>query len=186
MHHYKTYRQAVDLALEKLEESEKLIMLYENEHNISKCISEYIACIPKQIKIEIEFDSDSTICLKGYSIIDGFSGFGEAWFNSEGILSFARSILDFDDVLELSGGNYGEGGILVDKQFGLTISELSPNHKYGMYITLADQPGTYCRPEEVRRFSGELKFTKKALLQFSKDLLDLLFERKKSIVVYGD
>ena len=186
MHHYETYRKAVDLALKKLEESEKLMILYENEHNISKCISDQISCIPKQIKIEIEFDSDSTCCLKGSSIIDGYSGFGEAWFNSEGILSFARAMLNFNDVLELTGGNYGEGGKLVDKQFGLRISELSTNHKYSMHIILADQPETYCRPEEIRRFCGELKFTKQALLQFSKDLLDLIYEKKKSVIVYGD
>ncbi len=172
--------------MDKLEESEKLVILYENKNNISKCISEHITCIQKQIKIEVDFDSDSTCCLKGSSIIDGYSGFGEAWFNSEDILLFAMAILDFNDSLELAGGNYGSGGELVDKQFGLKISELSSNYKYSMHIILADQPETYCRPEEIRRFCGELKFTKQALLQFSKDLLDLIYEKKKSVIVYGD
>ncbi|MBU2986374.1 hypothetical protein KO528_13515 [Saccharophagus degradans] len=185
MHYYEKYKETVDEALKGLEDSEKLVVLNGNEESISGLISERIASIQKYIRIELDFESDSTVCVKGSAIIDGYSGFGEGWFNSEKILSFARAIPAIGDNLELAGGHFGEDGKLVDKHFGLKISELSPSYKYGLHIILANQPETYCRPEEIRRFCGEIKLSKLELLKFSQDLIDLVFEKRKSVTVCG-
>ena len=113
-------------------------------------------------KLEITIDlEDYTAGLFGKLTSDGFSGFGDGWFNLIDIRAFIAKAHDM--VSSLSGtanlvaGQNSQDGSEYLERFGLRCYPIGSTGTIGVHITLTDYPYTDCRLEEVFKVSGELK-----------------------------
>ena len=136
---------------------------------------------------------DDAIGLLGSLQIDGFSGFGEGWFNNSDVLNFCEKtdalISNMSGTSELIGSQRKADGSEYLERLALRCYVLSSsklNGIIGVHVTLSKYPYTDCRKEEILKVSGELQARNHKLKEFSEELKSLLQGRIKTVVLKGD
>ncbi len=116
-----------------------------------------------------------------HASIDGFTGYGEGWFNNSKIKSLAHDLIILSKHMvgkvELIGGQSKADGSEYLETFGMRfylLGKSSINGVVGIHVTLASPFQTYCTAEEVLKMSGQLKTRNHNLKKFSNDLIELL------------
>jgi len=135
---------------------------------------------------------DYTVALRGNLYIDGFSGFGECWHNNSEVSDFCSDLLSLSESMEgtaeLLGIQSKSDGTEYLERFCIRVYPLDRsklNGTVGVHITLAEPPGSDCRPEGILKVSGELKARNHHIAQFAKDISDLMSGSLKEVCLYG-
>ena len=131
----------------------------------------------RKLTITADIESDHTLALKAKVDVDGFSGYGEAWFNSSEVRKFITQIRDFNDTMEnpphLQGGHWDGDGNITDLLLSLRFYALS-DYRSGLHIHLSDFPSTYATEEEVSKVTVGMKPNKHEISKFCDDMELLL------------
>jgi len=141
-----------------------------------------------QLKIKIDLE-DYTAGLSGIFEANGFSGFGEGWFNHKDIIEFSRSLETLANIMngeaELIGGESKSDGSEYLECFGLRCYVISKTGIIGVHVTLSDRPYTDCRVKEILKVSGELRVEKQLALTFAQELHDLCLGQVSEVLLVG-
>ena len=134
-----------------------------------------------------------TVGLTGDLYIDGFSGFGEGWFNIRDVITFSEDLMtlatNMEGKVELLGTQRKADGRKSLERFCLRCYVLDNsiiNGVIGVHITLSEYPYTDCREQEILKVSGEMKVRNHHLLEFSEDLRKLLSGDAGEVCLNGD
>jgi len=136
---------------------------------------------------------DYAVGLKSYLNVNGFSGYGEGWFNNSDIKEFCSKLSSISVEMEgeaellgtekrLDGSDYLE--TMCIRVYVLCASKL--NGIVGVHITLSERPSSDSRAQEILKMSGELKVRNRLLGVFSSDLQDLMNGGVNEINMVGD
>lgn len=129
------------------------------------------------LKIKADVEDDGTVGLIARVSCDGFSGFGEAWFNLTEVKNFISQLLVFSKSTQnpplIAGGNWDGNGNLSEVLLSFRFYSFS-DFRVGVHVTLANHPYTDCRKEEISRVTVELKPEMQTVLSFCEQLNDLL------------
>ena len=136
---------------------------------------------------------DYAVGFTGTLNIDGFSGFGESWFNNSDVEEFSARLIhlatEMNGIAELVGSQSKEDGGNCLERFALrcyVLSESKLNGIIGVHVTLSEYPYTDCREQEILKVSGELKVRNHGMKEFAKKLCDLLLGSTSEITLAGD
>ncbi len=168
-----------------IEESELLPLIHSKEEVSNLIARQIFDADCKSIGIVIGFDTDGTCFLKGCADIEGFSGYGEGWFNISDITTFIDQLSSKNFPLELAGGYYGEDHKLKHKNFCLKFTEIGTNGTYSLAVGLKNHPETGCRDESIMVFSSELILGKIELEHVTSSFREMINSGKKSFVITG-
>ncbi|NHO88489.1 hypothetical protein [Pseudoteredinibacter isoporae] len=138
------------------------------------------------VELSIAYDSDSTCCLKAYADIDGFSGYGEGWFNGRDLFGFVGKLENRDFPVVIEGGYYGPGSKLRHVNLGLKFTEVGCGGIYRLHITLKNHPYAGCDPEEIMCFSSKLMFGKAELNHFVDSFKSMISNGDHSFIASGN
>ncbi len=132
------------------------------------------------LKITADIEDDGTVGLSGSVSSEGFSGKGEAWFNTPDVKKFISKLEHFakttEEPPEISGGYWDDTGILSQKLLGLRFYSFS-GFRAGLQVELANHPYTDCRPEEISFVRLELRPETQSIIEFCDQLNDLLLNK---------
>jgi len=145
-------------------------------------------------KLTITADRENyAVGLTGSIQIDGFSGFGEGWFNNSDVKEFCSNIQNLTNNMsgtaELIGSQSKADGSEYLERFALrcyVLSESKVNGVIGVHITLSEYPYTDCREQEILKVSGELQVRNHKLKEFSDNLNELVQGSLNEVVLNGD
>lgn len=134
-----------------------------------------------------------SVGLTGKFNVNGFTGFGEGWFNKKDVLSFCDNIYNLSKNMlgreQLIGAQQKANGSEYLELFSLrcyVLSKSSINGIIGVHVNLADYPSTDCREYEILKVSGEIKVRNHNLKQFSKNLQLLIHGEIKEAIIESD
>jgi len=137
------------------------------------------------IKIDLE---DYTAGLFVKINANGFSGFGEGWFNTSEIIGFCRELESLDSnsdgKCELVAGQSKSDGSEYIELIGIRCYVIA-NGLLGMHVSLTDYPYTDCRQHEISKVSSELKLNTQSAIEFAKNLHSLCLNEVKEVTVVG-
>ena len=127
--------------------------------------------------ITIDLDDNGTAGLTGRFESDGFSGFGEGWFNLSEIKEFCNSFDKLTNSLEgepelIAGQSKVDGSEYLER-FGLRCYVVAKTGVLGVHVTLSEYPYTDCRPQEISKVSGEIKVDIQSATNFIQELRSL-------------
>lgn len=129
------------------------------------------------LKIQLDHDDDGTAGIVAIVKNGNFSGKGEAWFNLSEIKTFSEELESFAKSTKnpptIEGGHWDGNGNLSEKLLSFRFYSFS-TYRLGVYVALADYPYTDCREEEISRVFVELKPEAQAVINFSRQLRNLL------------
>jgi hypothetical protein len=145
-------------------------------------------------KLTITADrEDYSVGLTGSLQIDGFSGFGEGWFNNSDVREFCSNVQNLTNNMsgaaELIGSQSKADGSEYLERFSLrcyVLSESKVNGVIGVHITLSEYPYTDCREQEILKVSGELQVRNHKLKEFSGNLNKLVQGNLDEVILNGD
>ncbi|MBK1853308.1 hypothetical protein FE845_18325 [Marinobacter sp. 1-4A] len=130
-----------------------------------------------QLSITIDLDDDGSAGLSGRFASQGFSGFGEGWFNLSEIREFCNGFEKLASTLEgeteLIAGQSKVDGTDYLERFGLRCYVVAKTGILGVHVTLSEYPYTDCRPQEISMVSGELKVEIQSAINFIQGLRSL-------------
>jgi len=136
---------------------------------------------------------DYAVGLTGTLQADGFTGFGEGWFNNSDVKEFCARVLhlatDMNGSAELIGSQTKGDGSEYLERFALRcyiLSESKLNGIIGVHVTLSEYPSTDCREQEILKVSGELQVRNHKMKEFSKSLDDLVRGNINEVTLVGD
>ena len=125
--------------------------------------------------------------------VDGFSGFGEGWFNNTDVIDFCTNtdalISNMSGTSELIGSQCKSDGSEYLERFALrcyVLSSSNLNGIIGVHVTLSKYPYTDCRKEEILKVSGEIQVRNHKLKEFSEEIKKLLQGGINKVVLKGD
>ena len=145
-------------------------------------------------KLTITADrEDYSIGLKGTLKLNGFSGYGEGWFNYIDVKEFCSKIeiltSNMSGETELIGSQSKSDGSEYLERLSLrcyVLSESKLNGVIGVHITLSEYPYTDCREQEILKVSGELQVRNHKMKEFSENLSKLVQGDLDEVVLNGD
>lgn len=144
-----------------------------------------------QLLITADLD-DYSVGLTCKANLNGFSGFGEAWFNLDDVTDFCNNLKqlasEMTGSVELVGSQSKSDGSEYLETFSIRCYVLSAsklNGIIGFHVTLADYPYTDCRNNEIRKLSGELQIRNHKIEEFSVSLSKLISNSQSETVLYG-
>lgn len=135
-------------------------------------------------------DYSSGLC--GSLKVEGFSGSGEAWFNTSAVVDFCNKLAllcgTMEGEAELLGSESKSDGSEYLETFSIrayVLSSSKVNGIVGVHITIAERPGSDCRYQEILKVSGELQARNHHVAQFAKDLSNLVTGSLNEVCLYG-
>lgn len=145
-------------------------------------------------KLTITADrEDYSVGLTGTLHANGFSGFGEGWFNNRDVNEFCSRIKnlgnDKTETAELIGSQSKADGSEYLERFGLrcyVLSESKENGVVGVHVTLSEYPYTDCREQEILKVSGELQVRNHKIKEFAEKLNKLVQGSLNEVTLNGD
>ena len=139
------------------------------------------------VTIDLE---DYTAGLTGKLDLSGFSGYGEGWFNLSEIEKFCDSLEqvanNVEGTAELIAGQRNIDGSEYLERFSLRCSVLSKTGVFSIHVNLSDNPYTGCRPEEVRKITGEIKADTRMVLNFVSQLRKLSIGKNSEAILVAN
>lgn len=145
-------------------------------------------------KLTITADrEDYAIGLTGKLDANGFSGFGEGWYNNSDVQSFCASLHSLSESMEgnatlLGTQSKSDGSEFLERLcirvYPLAQSKL--NGVIGVHISLSDYPYTDCRQEEISKVSSELKVRNHNIKLFADSLYKLLSGETEEACLIGE
>ncbi|MDH5543939.1 MAG: hypothetical protein OEZ43_00005 [Gammaproteobacteria bacterium] len=141
-----------------------------------------------QLAVTADLD-DHAIGLKGNLVANGFTGFGEGWFNPNDVFEFCERLKALastvDGKAELIGSQSKSDGSEYLERFGIRCYVISKTGILGVHVTLSEYPYTDCRVEEISKVSSELKVDIQLALEFAEGLRDLAMGDLKKVELVG-
>lgn len=145
-------------------------------------------------KLTITADrEDYTVGLTGILHVDGFSGFGEGWFNNTDVSKFCSQLhslaTNMVGTAELVGSQSKGDGSEYLERLALrcyVLSDSRLNGIIGVHVTLSEYPYTDCREQEILKVSGELKVRNHKMIEFSEELKKLIQGNLNEVILNGD
>ncbi len=186
MHKSEKAEKVILEIVDSLVEESEILPLIRSKEEIAKIITERVFSASfKNLEISIGLDDEYTCLLKGSANIEGFSGYGEGWFNISEVEGFIESLSKRELPLELAGGYYGNDHKLKHKNFSLKISEISSNWKYSIAIVLQNFPEAGFRVESIMKFSSELIVGKQELDSIIENFSGMVKGNQQCFVITG-
>ena len=141
-----------------------------------------------QLTINIDLE-DYDAGLTGTLSVNGFSGFGEGWFNLSDLNQFIAELeklsLNVSGKAELVAGQSKADGSEYLERFGLRCYVVAKTGIIGIHVTLTDYPYTDCREEEISKVSAELKAEVQSVIEFCSQLRKLCSGIRRDAVLVG-
>jgi hypothetical protein len=141
-----------------------------------------------QLQVTIDLE-DYDAGLTGKLTANGFSGFGEGWFNLSDIKQFADELeelaLNVTGKTELVAGQSKADGSEYLERFGLRCYVVARTGIIGVHVLLTDYPYTDCRKEEISTVSGEIKAEVQSVIEFCSQLRSLCSGINREALLVG-
>ncbi|WP_064608939.1 hypothetical protein [Photobacterium sp. J15] len=142
-----------------------------------------------QLTVTIDLE-DYTAGLTGKLDLNGFSGYGEGWFNLSEIENFCDSLEQVVNKVEgttkLIAGQRNLDGSEYLERLGLRCSVIAKTGVFSIHISLSDYPYTGCRPEEIRKITGEIKADTRKVLNFVSQLRKLCIGKNTEAILVAN
>jgi hypothetical protein len=136
---------------------------------------------------------DYGVGLTGTLSVEGFSGYGEGWFNNNNVNEFCdqASLLatEMSGTVELIGSQQKEDGSEYLETFALRCYVLTKNKLngiIGVHVTISNPHDSDCRKEEILKVSGELQIRNHRFREFSEKLKELVRGDLNEVLLNGD
>ena len=144
------------------------------------------------LRIVADLD-DYSVGLTGTLSVNGFSGFGEGWFNTSDVKDFcdrlSRLATDMNGAVELIGSQSKADGSEYLETFALrcyVLSKSKLNGIIGVHVNISNPRDSDCREQEILKVSGELQVRNHNMKEFSENLSDLIRGDIDEVALIGD
>jgi len=125
--------------------------------------------------------------------VERFSGVGEGWHTNSDVLEFCSKLTSLSESMEgtaeLFGTEANIDGSKCLETFCIRIYPLDRsklNGTVGVHVTLSTRPYTDCRQEEILKVSAELRALNQHVVEFSRDLKELVLGGLEEVCLYGE
>ena len=136
---------------------------------------------------------DYCVGLKGSLQVNGFSGYGEGYFNNSTVKEFCSKLENLTNNMsgeaQLIASQSNPDGSEYLERLSLrcyVLSESKQNGIIGVHITLSEYPYTDCREQEILKVSGELQVRNHKMKEFSVNLNKLVQGELNEVILNGD
>jgi hypothetical protein len=134
----------------------------------------------EKLVLHFDDDGDGTGKLTAEASSGGFSGIGEAWFDTRQLLNFAKALetypLPSDNVPKLVGGceRNDSTGRWEEEHLAISVYPIDGVGSLGIHVRLSTQSWSGMRPEEQQFVKLEIITNYNALEVFSKQFVALI------------
>jgi len=140
------------------------------------------------LSLQFANDGDGTGKLSARAEAPGFAGVGEAYFNTENIESFARSIAQYplEGTFEISGGLGERGSGEFQEHLAVRVYAIDRRGHVAVQVRMATSMWSDVKPPLQMTAKVEVLTSHEPLRKFSADLISLLRGTRTEAVLEGD